>query len=103
LEKDFNFAATARKRFAESDLKTKRPIFTELGSNFLLKDGKVSLELDETLFAIQKGKEITTAKFPRIELVSKGMNKPQTNDPQSQIPIWSAWLHATRTFLHVPI
>jgi site-specific DNA recombinase len=99
FEKDFHFAATARKRFEKGDLKTKRQIFSDLGSNFFLRDGKVTLELEKTLSAIKKGKEAVNAQLSRIEPPEYDLDKGKNKPSKDLIPVWSTWLNVTRTFL----
>ncbi len=46
-----NFAYAARLQFENGDNKAKRYVFSKLGSNFILKDKKLAMELNKTLFA----------------------------------------------------
>lgn len=59
-EKAFDFAAHARERFKNGTKKQKRQILMSLGSNFTLKDGKISLTPHEWLIPIAK-------EYPAIE------------------------------------
>ncbi len=56
-EKSFNFCVYARHWFKNGTLQDKRIIFEALGSNFLLKDRKISIELHKPYFHIQEGKK----------------------------------------------
>ncbi len=60
-ERGFNFAEKAARAFAkastENDLQLKKEIFGALGSNYTLKDGKLSISLDNLLFPIRKAAE----------------------------------------------
>lgn len=47
----FDFACYAQIRFAYGEMPEKREIFAKLGSNFVLKDKKLALQLDEDYFA----------------------------------------------------
>ena len=51
MEETFNFAYYARMHFEHGDLQTKRYIFSKLGSNFLLKDKFLALQLKDEYFA----------------------------------------------------
>ncbi len=97
LEEDFNFASTARKRFAEGDVNIKREIFSRLGSNFLLENGEVALELKKIYFAIKKGKEKTHPLISKIEPLKNGLNKPKNSDLNRWIPVWSTLMSDGRT------
>jgi len=88
LEEDFSFASTARKRFAEGDINTKREVFFKLGSNFSLKDGKLFIELRKPYFAIQKSKKEVQPIFSRFELSADRMTMRKNDASTSQIPIW---------------
>jgi len=52
-EKTFNFATYALNRWLHGDTQTKKDIVMALGQNFLLKDGKLSLELHEWFVPIR--------------------------------------------------
>lgn len=52
-EKTFEFTTYARKWFAEGDLQAKREILSSLGTNMLLEDGVLAIELNEWLQPIQ--------------------------------------------------
>lgn len=55
-ERGFDFAENARARFAEDDsedLHVRKEIFANLGSNYVLKDKKLSVEADNLLLAIK--------------------------------------------------
>lgn len=49
VEQAFNFAKTARERFETGDDTVKREILAALGTNWTLKDTKVSVRIEEPL------------------------------------------------------
>ncbi|MBD3360586.1 hypothetical protein GF366_02165 [Candidatus Peregrinibacteria bacterium] len=51
----FKFATYAKHRFENGTLDDKKTIFQSLGQNFLLKDGKLSVELHKPFISIKKG------------------------------------------------
>jgi len=53
-EKTFDFACTARKRFAEGDARTKKEILSTIGSNLTLRDKKLCIEAAKPFFLIEK-------------------------------------------------
>ena len=52
-EKSFDFACTARNRFAKGDCETKKEILTALGSNLILKDKTLSIQAPEPFFILE--------------------------------------------------
>jgi DNA invertase Pin-like site-specific DNA recombinase len=67
-EKTFNFATYARKAFMGPDLKTKREIFSALGQNFSMKDGKVFINPNEWFVPIEKAYPELETEYNRLEL-----------------------------------
>jgi len=66
-EKTFNFARYARVWFANGDLDTKRAIFACLGSNLMLKDQKVLMELQKPLKFIFDGRDLVEQELEGFE------------------------------------
>jgi len=66
-ERGFNFAEKARLAFETGDLETKKEIFTALGSNFILKDQKLSISLDNLLVAVKNLHEGVTVNSGMLE------------------------------------
>ncbi|MBI2587284.1 hypothetical protein HYW29_00530 [Candidatus Amesbacteria bacterium] len=56
INETFNFAAAARRRFAEGDLKVKREIAMNLGSHLTLQDQKVRFDNPFPLFRLKEMK-----------------------------------------------
>ncbi|MDE2233203.1 MAG: recombinase zinc beta ribbon domain-containing protein, partial [Patescibacteria group bacterium] len=67
-EKTFHFATYARKAFMTGTLEQKREIFNALGSNFSLKDGKLSIVANEWFIPIQKAYPELVAEYNRLKL-----------------------------------
>lgn len=67
-EKTFNFATYARKAFMGPDLQTKREIFSALGQNFSMKDGKVFINPNEWFVPIEKAYPKLETEYNRLEL-----------------------------------
>lgn len=63
-ENVFKFATHAKYWFEEGDIEAKKTVFQNLGQNFLLKDGKLTVELHKPFAAIQEGMEKMRAEFP---------------------------------------
>lgn len=69
----FNFARNARRIFAEGNWEDKKRIIMQLGSNFILKDRKITLSRCETLNILEKGLINIRQKYPRLELTETGV------------------------------
>ena len=69
-EKAFDIACYAQKWFVNGEIMTRRDIFTALGSNFILKDQKLSLELDFPFQLIAKNKRRVELEIKKV-LTSK--------------------------------
>ena len=63
-----DFVAKAKDSFQNGDIETKKAILLGLGSNFLLKDGKLSLELSRWFLPIKNDYPAVEAKYLRFEL-----------------------------------
>ena len=80
-ERGINFAEKARRVFATGSLEVKKEIFTTLGSNFSLKDGKLHLSLDILLFAVknldQNAERVMTMLEPKKSFATTAQNDPE--------------------------
>jgi len=88
-ERTFNFARYARIWFAKGDLDTKRAIFACLGSNLLLKDQKVSIQLKKPFSFIFEGLPQAKRELVRLEPLKFGLNKGDLKDFTSKFPVLS--------------
>lgn len=81
-EKTFNFATYALIKWKYGDTQTKKDLVMALGQNFLLKDGKLTLELNEWFVPIRENKEngnfSEVAQKPRIRAL-EGANSGKNN------------------------
>ncbi len=78
-EKTFNFARYARIWFEQGDLETKKAIFSALGSDFVLKNQKLHVELNKPFAIISQGVSILRAENNSArtsESVSRAIEKP---------------------------
>ncbi|HQI74743.1 MAG TPA: recombinase family protein [Candidatus Pacearchaeota archaeon] len=87
-EKAFDFAVYARARFNEGDLMTKKEILSALGSNFLLKDGIISINRAEWLEPIVKSYPAIEKEYLRLEPAINFANKEKTEVFASVISRW---------------
>ncbi|MEK9151216.1 MAG: recombinase family protein [Patescibacteria group bacterium] len=77
-EQTFKFAVYARHEFTTGDYETKTNILKALGKNFILKDGKVTVELKKQYQLIEDGRKMITLENPRLELDSFALGKTKT-------------------------
>ena len=89
IEATFHYATHARANFINGDKQRKREMFVTLGSNFLLKDGELSVELHKPFQSIKESMEKTKALFPSLEPLRNALDMPKKADLDQLIPIWS--------------
>src|SRR3989344_733310 len=83
----FKFAENAKKKFdTTKDLQVKRQILSVLGSNFILKDKKLSISLDNVLFPLQIISEDLKANNYAFEPLSNGSITRKTDSFVSASP-----------------
>lgn len=87
-EKAFDFAVYARVHFNNGSLEKKREILMTLGTNIILKDNEMSLEINEWLVPIGEG-------YPEIEKrylkVRTNKNASLTDGSEAMLPILESW------------
>ena len=88
-EKEFLFAKGARNSFAKGDRKKKREIFYSLGSNFVLKDKELQLELKRPFRAIQSAVSMTEAVLGSLEPIKNGLGKLKEAQREQLETVWS--------------
>ena len=96
-EKTFQFATYARSHFINGDAQTKKAILRALGSNFLLKDGKLALQAKKWLLPIAEKYPALEAEYLRLELGKKPMNKIKNEAKASLITRWYTIVEDVRT------
>ncbi len=80
-EKLFSFAETAKKRFESGNLVVKREILACLGSNLILMDRKLNVQLQEPL-------SIFTKYAPELKLLHNRLEPPQNKSEQEVIEVF---------------
>ncbi len=88
-EKVFNFAEKARERFENGSPEDKKRILSSLGSNLLLKDGKLALDVKKPLISIKEvslGVNVKKDTFEPLEMCSV---KRKNRD---LVPVCPTWL-----------
>jgi len=94
-----NFVTHGRKAFATRDAQAKREIFSALGSNFLMKDRKLTLETDEWIREIKNGYPELEREFVALELADNLSIKDKTEALASVRTRWLQKLDDVRTCL----
>jgi len=97
-EKTFNFATYARANFARGDFQKKKEILSAIGSNPIIKDGKLLIEGKEWLQPIKNSYPELEKRFVRLELMKRPMNKAKTEAFTSVRTEWLRILNEIRTF-----
>ena len=77
-EKVFDFATNARDAFINGDLETKKSILMALGSNPTLKDGKLSIEVNEWFIPIAEKCPALQEEYLALEPSQTPINKERT-------------------------
>jgi len=89
-EEVFEFAVNARQRFINGDFETKKAIINGLGSNWILKDGKLSMETHKWLIPIIENYAPLEREYKMFELNKKPLNEEQMAHLDSVIARWQA-------------
>lgn len=76
-EKTFNFACYARARFNEGSQNDRRTIFLSLGSNFVLTDGKLTIDLHFLWKAIAEKKKDAEREITKVRTSEKSITTNQ--------------------------
>ena len=86
-ERGFNFAEKARSAFETGGIEVKKEIFAALGSDFLLKDRKLSISMDNLLFPIQTAAKEARAISARLEPRKKPIDKKKIGQIYARNPV----------------
>ncbi len=89
-EKSFDIACHARKWFENGKPMTRRDIFLSLGSNFILKGQKVSLELDFPFQVIAENKRKVELEIREVLTSKKGVTVKQILQLAEKCPVLCA-------------
>ncbi len=87
LDQDLSFAATAAERFAHGDERTRREIVSYLGSNLVLTDGVLDIQLKKPLFMLKSVACDVRAIARRFEPLEKTDNMVHFKDYLSNNPV----------------
>lgn len=77
-EKTFKFATYGKYWFAEGTYEDKSAILRAIGSNFILKDQKLSIQLQKQYGIIQNGLNEIRAEYTMLEPATNASNKTKT-------------------------
>jgi len=98
-EQLFNFAELAKAKFKEGTLKEKGMILSCLGSNLILKDGKLAISLQKPLIYIEEiAKELRTDS-ERLEPYDFSECYKKTGSLEPAFPMMLHQLELVRTYL----
>ena len=87
-ERGFNFAEKARHIFGTTkNIEVKKEIFAALGSDFILKDKKLNVSLDNLLFPIQTASKEAHAISARLEPLKKPIDKKKIERLYARNPV----------------
>ena len=90
-EQLFTFAETAKFRFENGGLIEKKEILFTLGSNLLLKDGELFIDMQKPLQAIEKASSEIKRINKQLEPAKKGLNKRKMGEIYSHNPTMLRW------------
>jgi hypothetical protein len=85
-ERTFNFCVYARHHFEYGTIQQKREIFSGIGSNLTLKDGKLKIDALEPYLLIEKSVGALKEKFARLEPEKSGFTKRREAAFAASIP-----------------
>lgn len=88
-EQVFNFATNAREAFRHGDVKTKRSIFKSLGQTFIIKDKKLTIELNEWFKPIQEDYPLLEERYLRLKPTENVITNNKNDDLNG---VRSEWL-----------
>lgn len=84
IEKAFDFAKNAKANFEKGTLDDKRQIFTELGSDLLLRDGKLSVSIGKPLIYVGQAAPVAWQLKRQLEPVETDENRAKLYDLYSK-------------------
>ena len=87
-EKTFNFACYAKYWFENGSLEDKKTILQTIGSNFILKDRKLFIELKNPWLILKKGLEGVQQENRRLEPAGTVVSNQDSGPCQLQNPAW---------------
>ena len=90
-EKTFEFARYAKYHFEAGDYAVKTGILRDLGSNFILKDRKLNLDLRNELVILKESLEYVGEKVFGLEPAENAYVTAQGRPTEALIQKWSGW------------
>jgi len=102
-ERMLAFARDARAMFARGDLQTQKTVLGALGSNLILKDKKLSINLENALLPMQTVSKAVKAVHKRLEPLKMPINKGDFERAYAQSPRLHRALDNVRTALRTII
>jgi DNA invertase Pin-like site-specific DNA recombinase len=100
-EKAFVFASQAKDRFQNGLLEDKRTILQGLGSNLLLKDKKLLIQIEKPLILIEKGLNEVNDGNDTLEPQKSCTFEPKTGVAASKFDSWYTVVEDVRTFFEM--
>ena len=88
VEKTFNFAKNAKYHFEQGDADTKTAIIRSLGSNFLIKDQKLSIELSKPFLILKENNQSLNNEAGTVELNEKSLITTQNGQLSGRNSTW---------------
>lgn len=92
IETGFNFVTYASIWFGDGTVEGKIRILLTLGSNFLIKDGKLSIQHTEWLNPILRSYKPLEEEYERIELANSHKNLSENEKRGQKAPVRSKYL-----------
>lgn len=87
-ERTFNFAKNAKYHFDHGDAETKTAIIRSLGSNFLIKDEKVLIELSKPFFILKENHNSLFKEAETIELNNQSLTITKSDHFEAAFSNW---------------
>ncbi|MFC1512414.1 hypothetical protein ACFL4S_00005, partial [bacterium] len=84
----FSFAETAKQRFEDGSLETKKTILSCLGSNFILKDNILDITLNPVLEIVGKIAPEVRDLHSRLEPIKPQVNQRYLEDLYAKNEVW---------------
>lgn len=96
-ERTFNYCFYAVHHFTYGDLQKKKEVFSTVGSNLTLKDGKLNVQALEPYLLIEKEVSSIRKRYERLEPEKVGFNKRKEAAFAASSPKWLAVVDDFRT------
>jgi site-specific DNA recombinase len=94
----FIFARDVKKRFESGSIQDKKEILAKIGSNLLLRDKKLKIELEKPLMLLHERLKMVPENNDRLEPRHNRMNTGELSHSSAHIQFWCTLAHDVRTF-----